>query len=144
MRGFATPDPLADQVRELTEHYGPDSLGFRTVRYFTGPPLLLVDPRYNWEKGDEVVPPTPNTSQAVPLFASIKAAQRKLVQAGAAPVAPMAPLPIPLATPLPLRTLQNTDEEGDVDVGGLASVNPEAWDKEMRDAEARAVKEEGL
>ena len=43
-----------------------------------------------------------------------------------------------------MRTLQNTDEEGDIDAGGLAPVDPEAWDEEMRDAEARAAKEEGL
>ena len=47
-------------------------------------------------------------------------------------------------TPLPLRTVQNTDEEGDIDAGGVAPVDPEAWDEEMRDAEARAAKEEGL
>ena len=40
--------------------------------------------------------------------------------------------------------MQNMDEEGDIDAGGLASVDSEAWDEEMRDAEARAAKEEGL
>ena len=40
--------------------------------------------------------------------------------------------------------MQNTDEEGNIDAGGLAPVDPEAWDEEMRDAEARAAKEEGL
>ena len=75
MLGFATLDSPVDQVRdqEYSEHYGLDSQGYRTVRYFTRPPLPPVDPRYNWEKRDEVVPPTPNTSQAVPLFASIEA-----------------------------------------------------------------------
>ena len=76
MLGFATPEPPVDQVRDqgYTEYHGLDSQGFRMVRYFIGPPLPPVDPRYNWEKGDEVVLPTPNTSQAVPLFASIEAA----------------------------------------------------------------------
>ena len=74
--GFATLDPPVDQVREQewTEHHGLDSQGFRTVRNFTGPPLPQIDLGYNWEKGDEVAPPTPDTSQAVPLFASIEAA----------------------------------------------------------------------
>ena len=40
--------------------------------------------------------------------------------------------------------MQNTDEKGDIDAGGLTLVDPEAWDEEMRDAEARAAKEEGL
>ena len=74
MLGFKTPEAPVDQVRdqELMEHYGLDSQGFRTVRYFMGlsPP---IDPEYNWEKGDEVVPPTLNKSQAVSLFASIEA-----------------------------------------------------------------------
>ena len=146
MLGCTTLDPPVDQVRdqELTEHYGLDSQGFRIVRYFTGPLLPPVDLGYIWEKGDEVVPPTPNISQAIPLFASIEAAQRKLVQAGAIPIAPATPLPIPLGTPLPLRTVQNTDEEGDIDAGGLALVDLEAWDEEMQDAKARAAKEEGL
>ena len=143
------PEPMAKPVtpiqgQEYEEQYGLDSQGFKTVRFFTGPPLPPIDPRYNWKKGNEVVPPTPNASQAVPLFASIEAAQRKLVQAGAAFIAPATPLPIPPATPLPLRTVQSMDEEGDIDAGGVAAVDPEAWDEEMRDAEARAAKEEGL
>ena len=147
MAGMKTPTPkIPGQGQEWTEHYGLDPQGFRTVRYFTGPPLPPVDPRYNWEKEkkDEVVPPTPDTSQAVPLFASIEAAQRRLAQAGAAPIAPATPLPIPPATPLPLRAKQETDEERDIDAGGVVLAFPETWDEAMRDADEREKKEEGL
>ena len=80
MRGFTTPDPPTNLVREreYTEHHGVDSAGFRTMRYFTGPPLPQIDPGYNWEEGKEAAPPIPNGSQAAPLFATLEAAQQRL------------------------------------------------------------------
>ena len=144
MAGMKTLTPMTlIQGQEYEEQYGLDSQGFRTVRYFTGPPLPPVNPRFNWEKGDEVVPPTPGISQAIPPFASIEAAQRKLAQAGAAPIIPATPLPVPPAPPLPLSLRQETDEEGDIDAGGVDPAFPETWDEAMEDADPLR-KEEGL
>ena len=74
MWGMGTPDLLPEPTVKLEEHWGLDSQGLRTVRYFTGPPPPQVDLSHRWEKGEEVIPSTLNVSQAVPLFASIEAA----------------------------------------------------------------------
>ena len=91
---------------DLMQHYRQVLEGFRTVQYFTRP-LLQATLGRNCEEGklaNQIVPSTPYASQVVPLFASIKAAQQRLIQAGAALVVLATPPPIEPVTPLPLRT----------------------------------------
>ena len=72
MRGMQTPQKDTP-TPEYKEHWGLDSQGLRTVRYFSGPMPQAV-PGENWKKGERgerdynreegkvVVPPTPNVS----------------------------------------------------------------------------------
>lgn len=63
---------------------------------------------------------------------------------GAAPVIPMMPLPILLATHLTLKMRQEIDEEGNIDAGGFTPVFLKLWDDVMHNAEEENKKEEGL